>query len=168
MGHNVRLFAGSARVLSAYTALHPMARAFALTSGAAILAVPVDDDLHDAFHHAYGTGEWLDGAPLLSSGDMAFAANASRAGPLAFLETGYFGGAGHQAAVVWIGGELALGPAAVKAADQALRPPSLWPINAALRLVGVVAADGEDEFQSFGLGFYRSNEAIWSMARQVR
>jgi hypothetical protein len=166
MGHNVRLFAGSARVLAAYRALAPMARTFALTSGAGVLVLPLDDDLHDTLHRAYGTGEWSEGPPLLSSGDMAFAAKASERGPLAYLETSYFGGAGHQTAVVWQGGEVLMGPMVLRRADQAERPAGLWPINAALRQLGVGAHEGEDEFQSFGLGFYRSNEDIWSMAAQ--
>lgn len=168
MAHNVRLLAGSARVLGAYTALHPMARMFALTSKANVLVLPLEDDLHDALHRIYGTGEWLDGPPLISTGDMAFAARASMAGPLAFLETSYFGGAGHQAAVVWKEGVLAMGPVSIKAADHERRPASLWPINAALRSLGVAAVEGDDEFQSFGLHFYRSNESIWSMAQQIR
>lgn len=167
MAHNIRLFAGSRRVLAPYEALHPMARLFALTANADVVVLPVDDDLHDAMHQAYGTGEWLEGPPLISSGDMAFAARASEAGPLAFLETSYFGGGGHQAAVLWTSGLLALGPMVMKASDQERRPARLWPINAALRSLGVVPEEGEDEFQAMGLGFYRSNEDIWSMAGQV-
>ncbi len=168
MGHNVRLMAGSARVLAAYRALTPLAHLFALTSGAEILVLPLDDDLHDALHRAYGTGEWRSQAPLLSTGDMAFAAEASREGPLACLETSYFGGSGQQAAIVWQNGEVVLGPSVMKRKDQERRAPSLWPVNAALRTLGVAARDGEDEFQAFGLHFYRSNEAIWSMAARAR
>lgn len=167
MGHNVRLIAGSPRVLSAYATLTPMAQLFALTSVATIAVLPLDDDLHDALHRAYGTGEWRTSPPLISSGDMAFAAEASRQGPLACLETSYFGGAGQQAAVVWMDGEIVLGPHMLKRQDQERRSPALWPVNAALRMLGVVAGTGEDEFQAMGLHFYRSNEDIWSMAARV-
>ena len=168
MGHNVRLLVGSPRVLSAYATLTPMAHLFSLTSGASLCVLPLDDDLHDALHRAYGTCEWRTSPPLVSSGDMAFAAEASRQGPLACLETSYFGGAGHQAAIVWASGEIVLGPHVLKRQDQERRSPALWPVNAALRLLGVSPRDGEDEFQAMGLHFYRSNEDIWSMAARVR
>ena len=168
MGHNVRLFVGSVRTLAAYTSVHAMSRPFALTSDAKLFVVPLDDDLHDALHRAHGTGEWTSGPPLLSSGDMAFAAKASQTGPLAYVETGYFGGIGHQAAVLWQDGTLIMGPLVMKTEDNRGRPPSLWPINAVLRKLGIECKDGEDEFASFGLGFYRSNEDVWSMARQVQ
>jgi hypothetical protein len=68
----------------------------------------------------------------------------SQAGPVAFVETEYFGGAGDQACVVWQGGGRVLGP--VRGSGS---------INRALRLLGVTAFPGKDEFDSVGLGSYR-------------
>lgn len=168
MSHNIRLFVGRARVLDAIAALNPLAQMFALTPAAEILALPLDDDLHDALHRVYGTGEWRREPPLLSTGDMTFAAGVSVAGPLAFIETRYFGGGGYQAAVLWQDGATIFGPHMMKAADQERRAASLWPVNAALRSMGIVAGEGHDEFHAFGLGFYRSNEDVWAMAARHR
>ena len=50
------------------------------------------------------------------------------------------------------------------------RPPSLHPINMALRLLGVSAGGptaAPDEFYAFGLPDYRSNEEILARAMEV-
>lgn len=167
MNHQVRLFVGRARVLEPFVAASRLAAAFALTPRAEILVLPLDDDLHDALHRIYGTGEWRREPPLLSSGDMAFAAEASKAGPLAFIETSYFGSGGYQAAVTWQDGGVAFGPHVLKRSDQERRASALWPVNAALRLLGIEGTAEHDAFQAFGLGFYRSNEDVWSMAARI-
>jgi hypothetical protein len=41
------------------------------------------------------------------------------------------------------------------------------PINAALRGLGVKSRPGEDEFASFGLGRFRSNDAVIENAFEV-
>lgn len=167
MGHNVRLFAGRPDVLGAYRAVLPVAELFELTSNAEFAVLPLDDDLHDALHRVYPAGEWRAGAVRLSDGDMAFAARASERGPLAYLETNYFGGAGFQAAALWKDGSLVLAPVVLNVIVHAGIPPSTWPINTALRLMGLATHEDKDEFDSFGLGFYRSNADIWAMARAV-
>lgn len=168
MGHCIRIFAGSPEVLGAYCRVLPLAQLFALTSQATVLVLPLDDDLHDALHHVYPAGTWDEEAVRLSSGDMAFAAAASAAGPLAYLETNYFGGMGFQSAALWNGGRLVIRPSKL---NVALDGPVAWserPINRVLAAMGVVRVEARDEFDSFGLGFYRSNESIWSMARAAK
>jgi hypothetical protein len=66
-------------------------------------------------------------------------------GPVAYVETDYFGGAGTQAATVWSKGQRVL---------RRPRAPS-GPVNAALRLLGVAGAGLQDEFDTVGLGRYR-------------
>lgn len=68
--------------------------------------------------------------------------------PFAIIETDYFGGAGDQAAVVYAGESLLMSPAV--AAKR--------PINQALRLLGVSASQGQDEFDTIGLGEFRTFE----------
>jgi hypothetical protein len=68
----------------------------------------------------------------------------------ALIETDYFGGAGDQVAAVYlIGQELP-----IFASD---RVPS-GAINEALKLIGVHARKGSDEFDTLGLGAYRDFE----------
>jgi hypothetical protein len=169
MAHRIRLFAGHPRVLERYSAAVAVARVYYLTRGAEFAAMPCDDDLLDALHRAYGTGDWLDTLALsITTGDMAFAAQASTAGPVAYLETDYHGGTGVQSAALWIGGTAALKPIALTSDAAGNRPRPTWPINAALRGLGIKATAGLDEFESFGLGNYRSNAEIVRHALQVR
>ena len=160
MGHDVRLLAGPPGALRRYLDVLPGAAIYALTPGAAHLVLPLTDDIHDALHSVYGTGEWLAEGPRLSSGDLAFAIEASRGTALAYLETVYFGGAGEQSAMLWVGGGEILRPTRMTAAEARTRPPAFWPINVALKGLGVRAAPGADEFTTFGLGLFRSAEDI--------
>lgn len=160
MGHSIRLFVAPWRALSALVAGVPQARIVSLAGGSDMLVLPVDDDLHDAMHAAYGTGEWLEHAARLSTSDVATAARASKGSAIAYLETDYSGGAGMQCAAVWHDGELSMKPAAMSQSEMQNRAPQFWPVNAALRSLGVAAQPGEDEFTTFGLARFRSNEAI--------
>ncbi|MEV8313690.1 hypothetical protein AB0Q95_05905 [Streptomyces sp. NPDC059900] len=77
----------------------------------------------------------------------------STAGPVAYVETEYFGGAGEQQAVVWDRGAIVLGP--LHEPEGRSLPPEGSAISRALRRLGVVAGDGEDEFAAVGLGRHR-------------
>jgi hypothetical protein len=159
MGHNVYLFAGHLEVLRRYGEVSPLVRLYRLTPGADLVVMPVDDALHDELHRRSGTGEWLE-TLRLTTADMACAADTSRHGSLAYLETDYFGGSGAQAAALWGGGALAIRPLSMRVDQSAGRPRATWPINAVLRGLGVIAAADLDAFDTFGLGRYRSNALI--------
>lgn len=159
MAHQLNLFIGHPEVLRRYADTSDRVRLFRLTPGSNLSVLPLDDDLHDALHHIYGTGEWLAG-PRLTSTDLAFAARTSLLGPLGYVETYYAGGQGHQAAALWSGGEIAIRPLVMGRDQQQSRPQATWPINAVLRGLGTAAAAGQDEFEAFGLGAYRRNEAV--------
>ena len=73
----------------------------------------------------------------------------SRMGPVAYVEAEYFGGVGYQAAIVFDRGDVAQGP---------VRSSRIGPINSALRLLGVRAELGKDEFDTVRLGRYRHLE----------
>jgi hypothetical protein len=98
---------------------------------------------------------------------MAAAAAASEAGRLAWVETDYVGPDGRQSAAVWIAGALVMAPASLDTATALRRPAAFWPINAALRAIGVRAAGGADEFTAFGLASWTSNAAIHSKLRSL-
>ncbi len=78
----------------------------------------------------------------------AWGTEGSRSTTVAFISAGYFGGAGGQEAVVWTNGVVVR-----RNID----------INEALRLLGVRKEPGRDEFDTVGLGQYRSN-AAWAAA----
>jgi hypothetical protein len=81
----------------------------------------------------------------------SFVEDASEHGPVAYLHLETFGGTIDQTVVVWTEGVVALA-AGVEDADDPL------PSNDALRLLGVVACDGLDEFATLGLGRHRETE----------
>ena len=69
---------------------------------------------------------------------------------IAKIETDYFGGAGEQSAKLFIDNK--------KVYDK--DSGSSWkeePINIVLRMMGIVAKSGMDEFDTIGLGSYRHN-----------
>lgn len=167
MGHHVRLFVGEAGAFALYRTLVPAMTLYRLRQSTEFAVLPLDDELQDRLHHAYGTGDWSEnGGPRLSSSDMTFAARASSAAPLAYLETDYFGGTGLQHAVLWRAGALTIGPMTLDVQLSQQRPTSLWPINVVLRTLGVAATLHEDEFIRLGLGEYRSNEDILGRAKR--
>ncbi|WP_208298653.1 hypothetical protein [Streptomyces liangshanensis] len=92
----------------------------------------------------------------LPGGFEAVLARWSRAGAVAYVEAEYFGGAGEQSAAVWEGGELAWGPVHVPEGREFSADGG--PISQALRRLGVVAREGQDEFATLGLGRHRDNE----------
>jgi hypothetical protein len=95
----------------------------------------------------------------LSDGLQALAAEISHRTPVAYISTYYFGGQGGQDAVVWDKGSVRFSPS-TKGYSQGW-PNS--PISQALRMIGVVAEGGQDEFDSLGLGKHRKTHK-WAEA----
>jgi len=85
---------------------------------------------------------------------------ASHAAPVAYVEAEFWGGEGHQAAAVWDRGVRVLEIIEPEPEAGAREPPVReCAINQALRCLGVEVASGEvDEFDSIGLGRFRSTE----------
>jgi hypothetical protein len=175
MGHNIRIFAGPRAALRPFVTLVPQARVYALTPQSALFVLLWDDAIVDAFHAAYGTGEWLELCDMggqsrglhLTTSDVTFASRASVQTALVWIETEFIGGAGTQIASAWIDGAVQIKPSVHR--DGELRPSILRPVNMALRLLGVaVKAPAADEFEAFGLAAYRSNDQIAARAMPVR
>ncbi|MFJ6199825.1 hypothetical protein [Micromonospora sp. NPDC092111] len=77
----------------------------------------------------------------------------SRRGPVAYLEAEFAGGAGRQAAAVWLGGRLSWGP---RFDDAFTLPRPQWPINAALVQLGTEPGRWLDPFAELGLHLERN------------
>lgn len=165
MVHHVRLFAGTELALARVAGRLPRPVAYLLAPNSPLLVVPIDDDDQDALHARHGTGEWMTSGPRLTTTDLEFARTCSRGTALAYLETDYEGGHGRQSAILWREGEIVIGPATL--VDFPRRPPALWPINAALRGLGVRATEPWDEFDTVGLGRWRDHQAIRTGAAPV-
>lgn len=168
MTHALKLFVAHARVLQRYQAIVPAARLYTLTAGATLAVLPLDDALHDALHKAYGTGEWIENSVALTLTDLAFATRVSDMGPLALIETGGGTDTFAECAALWIGGKQSFKSMWLDRATAGNRPRATWPINAALRGLGLHAMAGLDEFDTFGLGLYPTNETVAARALSLR
>lgn len=126
-------------------------KAVRLTPGLTLF--PLDARYTDFWAGRLGIPGFVDCVPLLNSEVIHHIINAVSPDPLfAVIETDYFGGVGSQAAGVYRGHAVVMPPV-----STAVRPwgGSVGPINESLRLLGVRARGGQDEFDTVGLGRYR-------------
>ena len=70
---------------------------------------------------------------------------------IAKVETDYFGGSGEQSAKLYVDGVKKYG-------ESDIFDHSKTPINDVLKMMGVVKKTGMDEFDTIGLGKYRTNQ----------
>jgi hypothetical protein len=99
---------------------------------------------------------------------LTAAETASAHGLIGYFEAEFFGGAGHQSAILWQDGRTVFGPVRTDfegTAPRATLRPS-WAFNAALRMLGVVATDASDEFSSVGLHRHR-HTAEWLASADI-
>jgi hypothetical protein len=117
---------------------------------AGMVFVPMTDMLLDrlAVRFPTSTDRALKEFSKLSPSAVLWLEELSAAGRVAYIETEYFGGAGAQGAAVWEGGKIILGP----------RQADIGPINDALRLLGIMRTQTQDEFEVAGLGQHRQTE----------
>ena len=100
----------------------------------------------------------------LRRSDVELAEAASMWGSVAYVHAEFQGG-GFQAAVGWVGGQIAFGPRFTATSQseaeedyyEVIPPPVRMAIDEALAFLGVIADDGMDEFDTVGLGRHRSS-----------
>ena len=162
MAGNIRIFVGYPLALEPFCVLLSSARCYRLKPDADLAVLPFDDDLQDALHDRFGTGDWPENqGVLLSTTDQAFAAECSQRAPLAYLQCDDGAEGVFQSAAVWKAGQITIGPVSLDMSGPgARRPTPLRPINVALRALGVVAGSAVDEAAAFGLATYASNADI--------
>jgi hypothetical protein len=97
--------------------------------------------------------------------DISAFARYSTDASLAWLKACSNGGAGYQAAILWVGGAHVFGPD-VRWWDDDVPPGTGWPIDRALHALGVRPTDRDDEFSVFGLG-YRTHKDIVAGAEEL-
>jgi hypothetical protein len=149
MGHFLRGFVASPQAAARFRAVVPEAVEVPLQGG--FVLFPLTDRLFDALrqqHPAIEDPSWPGFDKL--SGPVAFVGRAvSEHGPIAYCETEYFGGVGAQGSIAWADGKVA--------------KPAQWrdygPINEALQAIGIRREGNSDEFDTIGLGEYRSMSA---------
>jgi hypothetical protein len=70
---------------------------------------------------------------------------------VAYVEAEFFGGVGDQASIVWEDAATALGPVRLAEKGFDVVDRTMWPINQALRRLGVIRGRTADEFRAVGL-----------------
>jgi hypothetical protein len=88
---------------------------------------------------------------LLSATSVDWAIQLSRHQPIAYVVADYFGGAGSQQAIVWKDGQIVMMDAPQGIGGYPTTPENSFPINVALRALGVVRSATDDEFVELGL-----------------
>jgi hypothetical protein len=97
--------------------------------------------------------------PEMAPGLGILALRISDSAAVAYISTEYFGGHGGQDAVAWSKGDVIFSP-------ESEGYDGSWPnspISQALRAIGVVAHNGQDEFDTLGLGRHRETHR-WAAA----
>lgn len=116
--------------------------------------VPWTDELFDALGQSDPASE-IQGVHYGHSALRSLLEAASAESRLAYIEAEFFGGQGEQGAVVFHSGQVVwaspFGP---------VQPPirAQSPISGALSQLGVSATNGQDEFDTVGLGLHRRTE----------
>ncbi|MGW7256062.1 hypothetical protein [Streptomyces sp. NPDC054834] len=152
MGYELQAVIAGDELLRAASRGVAGARVAPLRQGLSLM--PMTDEVFDAVtggSTAGALGFWR-----LPGGFERLLAQWSAAGPVAYVEAEYFGGAGEQRAAVWADGALAVGPLDTPAKKWFSRAVS--PISQALRPLGVRSSLGEDEFEAVGLDRHRNND----------
>lgn len=134
MTHHISGFIGPTEHLKNNTKDLSNAEVILLTQGMSFL--PLNEDLYKEINYTFHKNlpmKWL--------------VNRFRSMPFVWIETDYFGGSGTQSAIIWQNGK-----------KKRLRSVNGNNIDNALKLLGVKCDGNMDEFDTLGLGNYRTNE----------
>jgi hypothetical protein len=162
MSHIVQLFIARKAILENMACTLNQAHLILLPQGFAM--IPNTDELFDEVtnhQHSKMSAEFeIFYKP--SSALISQAEDLSGKGPIAYIETDYFGGTGTQSAVVWSETRIIYGPCQSETRwvnEQLVKEPAAEKvINKALRHLGVKQANAFDEFDAIELGKFRHNE----------
>jgi hypothetical protein len=147
MGHCVQAIVTTSAIADELQAIYPQIPRVTARQGFVIL--PVDAEFVDSAAESRPE-QSSEAFKLLTAGFHELLRKLSRLGPLAYIETDYFGGVGGQGAAVYSCGEVVMEPEWRESG----------PINQALGLIGVKRRLLGDRFRALGLDAYRSNDAL--------
>lgn len=154
MGHCLQAFLGSEALLGDIVQIQSTAIIIPLLQGLAM--IPVTEALYDSLTTTEERGSFDPRFVFLSQKLNHFGQTHSHPGPLAYIETDYFGGQGSQGAIVWSKGKILFGPAVTgNRGDVQVDQLPAGAINCALKMLGVEKGNRIDEFEALGLGKYR-------------
>ncbi len=156
MGYSLHAFVGQKELLLGIAEKYQNARVAPLQQGIGLLLNTVEfwNELQSAQPDPFAEFHYL------SAAIAELGSTASAEVPMAYVEAEFFGGLGTQAAILWQTKQVVFGPILLSNEPEMPKPPPLkdWPINSVLRLLGVVADEGKDEFETVGLHAHRRTE----------
>ena len=154
--HDVKALVASTSVLTGLIARLGAATLCPLAQGLALL--PITDTVAREIAATQTSAEREHAlVPDIAGGLASLAKQLSHTGPVAYISTEYFGGAGGQDAIVWEEARVIL-----QLSSEGVEWPNS-PVSQALRAIGIKAEDGKDEFDTVGLGTHRSTDR-WASA----
>lgn len=157
MGHCLQAFLGSEALLGDIVQIQSTAIIIPLWQGLAM--IPVTEALYDLLTTPEERGSFDPRFLFLSPKLNHFGQTHSHPGPLAYIETDYFGGVGSQGAIVWSKGKIIFGPAVTgNRCEMQVDQLPAGAINCALKIFGVKPGNQIDEFEALGLGKYQTME----------
>lgn len=153
MGHYISGIVAKIELVREFASSSSLHAPALLTDGLGFL--PLSDDHLDSLFPVQGHLD--DSMNYLSDALKAALSEMSAGGPVAYIETEYFGGQGAQGATVYDHGLCVFGPITNSAGA----------ISRAMKLLGVTAAPGQhDEFDAVGFCRHRNNENWIDEAKQ--
>ena len=147
MAHCIQAIVTKSHVADRIRAVYPQLPSVGMRQGFIIL--PVDDLFVDSVTEpqaSQSSETWM----RLTDAFHDLLRELSRFGPLAYIETEYFGGVGGQGAAVYSDGMVVMKPEWSNSGT----------INRALKLIGVKSRLLGDRFSALGLDQYRSNDDL--------
>jgi hypothetical protein len=143
-----------AHYIQGFVALLEPLRGVAVGKGWAVVPLEQDFGFLPVSKQMAGSDSPLqfEGFERLTTSLHDWAVDVSLRFPLAYIETEYFGGVGAQSAIAWQNRQVIEGPVIANNISMD------GPINRTLRRLGVVHGNSHDEFDTLGLGRYRSND----------
>lgn len=155
MGHCIRAIVTTSDIADDLQAIYPQLPRVNARQDFVIL--PVDADFIDSVTGARPS-QSTETFMLLTDAFHELLRELSRFGPLAYIETEYFGGVGGQGAAVYSGREVMMEPEWRDSGS----------INRALKRIGVKRRLLGDRFSALGLDEYRSNDDLIDAAVGAR
>lgn len=156
MSFELRALVAPKKTLEAVAARLPGAKVAELAEGLGLLPLPA---ALEAALKPEDRKPVLDGLRL-GERVSGLAREASKAGPIAYVEADYSAGRDFQGAVLFSGGGVSWGPRCDRAAWDPREPAMTErPVNAALRALGVQRGDYGDEWDAVALARHSTTES---------
>jgi hypothetical protein len=167
--HEIVGFAGTTETLLRLRKRWRHARIYRLRRSCAYSFMPIPDEMtvHEEESDERSVPNSFESEAQFGPNALQMFAPSSAGSALVWLRTMYYGGGGYQAGILWGDGVHIFGPEIMWDAESGMPPRAEFPINRALRELGVTPDGDNDEFSMFGLSGYRTCRHIVDEAQEL-